>query len=262
MKDYILDRMRADAVRLLALGANEGKLQHQGLKGRLRELLIDNVLRPWLPPYTSCGTGMIIAAEDAVRAATQDDIIVFDSSLTPPVLASADHATDGVFLYNSVIARIEVKSTLSRNDIRDFVRSSREIAALKHSVQPGFNGELEGTLNLLFAYASDAKGDCNPNYQINRIIEVMKEQSCDPSSGVISMVCIAGHGFWKIGGTKERRYWKRLTMPKPEDGVVWFMACLSNSAYLAHAHRQGRDPSKGLEGGIGMYLPSPYEKVA
>jgi len=262
MDNYILDRLRADAAHLLALGENEAKLQHQGLKGRFRELLIDNLLTPWLPSDIACGTGMIIAAENVVRKSTQDDVIIFDKSLAPPILASANHAPEGVFLYNSVVARIEVKSSLTRAAIGDFILASREIAALKHSVQPGFSGHLDGVFNLLFAYSTDAKGKGDVNYHIKRIFEVMNEQGCDPLSGVVSMVCIPPHGFWKLGAVEGERCWERLVMPNPEDTIAWFVGCVSNSCYRAHALRQGRDPAAGLETGIGMYLLAPYEKVA
>ena len=120
MNEYLLSRLRADAAHILAQARNEEQLQHQGLKGRFRELLIDNLLAPWLPPYILCGTGMIIAAENQVRQNTQDDIIIYDRSLVPPILASPNHAPEGVFLYNSVMARIEVESTLTRADLSRF----------------------------------------------------------------------------------------------------------------------------------------------
>lgn len=262
MDSYILNRLRADAAHLLTLGENERELQHHGLKGRFRELLIDNLLAPWLPPYTSCGTGMIIAAENKLRQSTQDDIIVYDRSLVPPVLVSPNHAPEGVFLYNSVLARIEVKSTLTRSELGGFVKASVEIASLRHSVQPGFAGSLEGAFNLLFAYDSDAKGGGDVDYQLRRMIEVMREQGCDPLSGVVSMVCVPPYGFWKLGQSGGDRRWQRLTLNNPIDSVAWFVGCVSNSCYLAHARRQGRDPTKGLEGGIGMYLDHPFEPVA
>jgi hypothetical protein len=261
MDNYILNRLRVDAAHLLALADNESALQHQGLKGRFRELLIDNLLSPWLPPYIACGTGMIIAAENRFRESTQDDIIVYDRTLVPPVLVSANHAPEGVFLYNSVLARIEVKSTLTRADVVAFVKASIDIAALKHSVQLGFTRNLEGAFSLLFAYDSDAVGKGDVNFQLTRVIEVMREEGCDPASGVVSMVCIPPYGFWKLGLSEGQRCWQRLTSDKAVDTVVWFVACVSNSCYFAHARRQGRDPAAGLEGGIGMYLPHPFEVV-
>jgi hypothetical protein len=262
MDYYLLNRLRIDAAHVLAHATNEGELQHQGLKGRFRELLIDHLLTPWLPPYTFCGTGMIIAAENRIRQSTQDDIIIYDRSLVPPILASSNHAPEGVFLFNSVIARIEVKSRLTRADIVNFVNASKDIAKLKHSVQSGFSGSLEGVLNLLFAYQSDAEGKDDVDYQLKRVVEVMREQECDPLSGVVSVVCIPRFGLWKIGLTEQNdKCWQRLTLNNPNDNVVWFVGCISNSCFRTHALRQGRDPTKGLEGGIGMYLPHPFTIV-
>jgi hypothetical protein len=225
----------------------------------LREILIDNILGPWLPPYVACGTGTIIAAENVKRESTQEDVVIYDRSLMPSILASSRGGTEGVFLYNGVLARIEVKSRLTRADLVEFVRSSKEIAALKFSVRPEFVGQLQGAFNLLFAYNSDAKGEQDPDYQFRRLHEVMMELGEDPLGGLISMLCIPPYGFWKIGQHDGHRRWERLTSDDPRDRVVWFLGCISNSTYEQHALRQGRNPSEGIEGGIGFYLPSPFE---
>jgi hypothetical protein len=261
MDDYILKRLRVDAAHLLGRAEIESQLQHQGLKGRFRELLIDNLLIPWLPPYVLCGTGMVIAAQNMIRQFTQDDIIIYDRSLVPPVLASANHAPDGVFLYNSVLMRIEVKSKLTRDDLRGFITASLEISRLEHSLQAGCEGSFEGAYNTLFAYGADADGKGDADYHLKRLIEVMQEQSVDPLSGIVSMLCVASHGFWKPGLSDGKRCWQRLLENTPEDRLSWFVGCISNSCFQAHARRQGRDPALGLEGGIGMYLPHPFESV-
>jgi hypothetical protein len=137
-----------------------------------------------------------------------------------------------------------------------------EMATLLHSVQPGFDFTtvLDGAFNLLFAYGSDAEGKADPDYQLKRLIEVMREEHCDPLSGKVSMICVPPYGFWKIGLSDERKYcWQRIAPNNPIDCVAWFIGCISNATYLTHARRQGRDPTKGLEGGIGMYLPHPFE---
>lgn len=259
MDNYIVNRVRAAAKHTLELSEIETSLPHKGLRGRFRELLIDNILVPWLPPYTQCGTGMIIAAENLFRESTQDDIIIYDRSLVPPVLASSLHAPEGIFLYNSVLARVEVKSTLTRADIRAFVSSSLEIAKLKHSVQAGCDTPFTSTFNFLFAFASDAIGEGEPDYQLRRLIECMTELDCDPLSGIVSMLCIPSSGFWKIGEVGGKRAWLRLSLNTPADNLAWFIGCISNTCYLEHARKQGRDPNRGLEGGIGMYFPAPYE---
>jgi len=142
----------------------------QGLKGRFRELLINNMLMPWLPPYVLCGTGMVIAAENKIRQFTQDDIIVYDQSLVPPVLAAAaNHAPEGVFLYNSVLMRIEVKSTLTRDDIRSFVSPRWKSAICSTPCNLNARVRLDGAYNLLFAYRSDAEGKGDADFQLKRV---------------------------------------------------------------------------------------------
>lgn len=256
MKDYILTRLRIDAARALNMASNESRIQHPGLKGRLREILVANMLAPWLPPYVICGTGMIISAEAVQRQSTQDDIVIYDSSLVPPVLASRD-APEGVFLFNGVLARVEVKSILSRVEISKFVKASIEISKLKFAIQEGFTGGgLMGPLNMLFAYQSDATGSESQDYQIKRIVEVMKEEGAATGDGIVSVVCMPGYGLWKIARRADRSIgWHRLDSGDPADHLAWFVATVSSTCYQEHAKRQGRDPSLGIEGGIGTFIP-------
>src|SRR5438105_2400807 len=99
MNSYIRGRLRVDAQHLVALSKNENLVQHPGLRGRLRELLIDHLLTPWLPPDARCGTGTVVDMQDRARESTQDDVIVFDRSIVPSVLALTG-AQEGVFPLN------------------------------------------------------------------------------------------------------------------------------------------------------------------
>ena len=260
MNNYILDKLRADALHLIHLSANEEKVQHTGLRGRLRELLIDNILSPWLPPYVLSGTGTIIEAVNITRESTQDDIILFDKTLAPPVLG-ANNTKEGVFLFNSVLARVEVKSTVTRGFIKDFASSSLELSKLKFTVGQKFNANYFGAFNLFFAFKSDSDlENKNPDFELKRLVEVMKELGIDPLSGIVSMICIIGKGFWKIGikadGTT--RTWQRLNSAEPVDQIAWFVGVVSNSCFNSHMQRQGRNPDNSLESGIGMYLDHPF----
>jgi hypothetical protein len=259
MNDYLINRILAAAAHTLRRAELESRIQHLGLRGRFRELLVAELLEPWLPPYVACGSGMIIDTNDQKRQFTQDDIILFDRSLTPPILATESLSSEGVFLYNSVLARIEVKSKVTRADLTAFVRSSLEIASLRHGVQPGFAGPaMFGAFNMLVAFDADASGAGKPDYQLTRLIEVMQDNKCDPLSGVVSMLCVAPYGFWKIGTSTGTIAWERLDPSEPERNLAWFLGCVSNSCYLEHAKRQGRDPTQSLEGGVGMYFPHPF----
>ncbi|MFA7290329.1 MAG: DUF6602 domain-containing protein [Melioribacteraceae bacterium] len=263
MNNYILEKLRADSLHLIHLSKNEEKIQHKGLRGRLRELLIDNILTPWLPPYVLSGTGTIIEAENLKRESTQDDIILFDNTLAPPILGSSN-SKEGIFLYNSVLARVEVKSTVTREYIKDFCFTSLELSKLKFSIKNDFDKNYYGAFNLFFAYKSDADlENKNENFELKRLVEVMKELNIDPLSGIVSMICIPGKGFWKIGllPDKKTRTWQKLNSNEAADQITWFVGCVSNSCFDAHIQRQGRDSSQSLESGIGIYLDHPFTDI-
>lgn len=256
MDNYILEQLRAAAAHAIDLATKEDAIQHKGLRGRFREILIDNLLTPWLPPFCECGTGMIIEARNKNRQSTQDDVIVYDKSLAPAVLKSHD-APEGVFLYNSVLLRLEVKSTLSRVDVRDFVDASLEIAQMKVSVHPDCKKKFVGAYNVLVAYDSDSEGDTD--FELTRLKAVMTEKGVDVLSGIISAICVVGKGLWKLGSTDaEEPRWERLKSDDRYDHLALLVGICSNMSFIAHAERLGRDPTQTLESGIGAYLPSEY----
>jgi hypothetical protein len=254
MDNYILERLRADANHAMAIADQQKVLQHQGLKGRFRELVINNLLAPWLPPYCACGTGMIIqGGSNVVRESSQDDIIVYDCSLTPPVLASSQ-APEGIYLYNSVLIRMEVKSTVSLNAARDFARSSKELSQLLLTVEDGCpKGRFLGAINTFVAFATDLTND-DPDSELRRFIQAMEEEGVDPLSGIVSAICIVGRGYWKIGEESGQRVWHRLNSQIPADHLVWLVGVASNTCFKMHSIRIGGNPQLSLESGIGQYL--------
>ncbi len=259
MDNYILEQLRAAAAHAIDLARKEDAVPHGPLRGRFREILIDNLLTPWLPPFCQCGMGMIIEDRNKMRQSTQDDVIVYDGSLAPPILKSVG-APEGVFLYNSVLLRLEVKSTLSLAGVRDFVDASREIAQMNVTVQPGCVTKFDSAYNLLVAYASDSKGDTD--FELTRLKQVMTEKKMDCLSGTISAICVVGKGFWKLGSTDSgENTWKRLDSDDPRDHLAWLVGMCSSSSFDAHARRLGREPAQGVESGIGAYLPSPFIDV-
>jgi len=96
--------------------------------------------------------------------------------------------------------RIEVKSTLTRDDIRSFVVASLEVCDFAALRAPEWQEFVDEPINLLFAYRSDAEGKGDADFQLKRVTEVMREQGCDPLSGKVSMVLHSspyGSGNWE-----------------------------------------------------------------
>lgn len=258
VNEYLLQRLRADAAHLLLLAENEGKLKNPGVKGRFRELLIDNILSPWLPPDVHCGTGMIVGSNNERKEATQDDVVLYAKGICPPILVSKN-APEGIFLYNSVLARIEVKSCLNNTELTKFLRATKEIASLKLAVRDGCTNQFTGTLNFLFAYKSDLTP--GQDSELKRLISAMSKQSIEPLSGIVSMLCVPGRGFYKIGIEHGKRVWQKHLSDDPRDHIAWFVACLSNSCFEYLIQRQGRNSTNSLEVGVGFYLDHPFEAV-
>jgi len=253
--NYILERLRADAAHTIALAECEDAIQHPGLRGRLREILIANLLSPWLPPFCKCATGMIIETKNKPRKSTQDDILVVDQSLAPPILANVD-GPEGVFLFNSVLLRIEVKSKITRQGISDFIDASSEVAQMQFDKQPECKTQFIKPYSILAAFNSDSESD-DWDFEYKRFRKVLKEKDCPPAlNGFVSALCVVNKGFWFLKGFGERtRSWCRLDTESKVDRLVWMVCKASNTAYRAHVERQGRNPSQGLEGGIGNCIP-------
>ena len=265
MNTYLVERLRCDAGHILSRSEVESGVTHQGLKGRFRELLIDTMLVPWLPPYVSCGTGLIIGTGEADYVSGQEDIVLYDKSMAPPILASAN-APEGVFLSNSVLGRIEVKSRLDADGLRQFIESSMRIAKLRVISPKRF--EYANAFNMLYAFHSDqsAGTDNDKDKELLRLLRQMHELGVEPLSGHISGICIADRGFWMLSQSllpesKGMSVWTRLRIRTPSDPLVWFVACVSNNCFALHAERCGRDPAIGLDNGISYYLDWPFEHV-
>jgi hypothetical protein len=261
MNTYLRDRLRCDCAHVLARAKSEESISHQGLKGRFRELLIDALLAPWLPPFVACGTGLVVDGSNSSYMSGQEDIILYDRALSPPILASST-APEGVFLSNSALARIEVKSRIDANAAKDFVRSSLDVAKLRvvtHRSEVRFTG----TLNMLFAFSSDVPASPDKlDFELLRLVGALNSAGTDPLSRIVSTVCVANRGFWKINLQDGKRMWARLRTDDPLDYIVWFVACVSSSCFALHAARSGRSVEAGLEGRVGHYLDSPYDPVS
>jgi hypothetical protein len=96
-------------------------MQHNLTKGQLRELFVANILKPFLSSQFGVGTGIIVNQKG--EESQQTDIVIYDTRIIPPFIKEQNI---GVYPAESVIAAIEVKSRLTKNEVE-----SAEIAARK-----------------------------------------------------------------------------------------------------------------------------------
>lgn len=97
---------------IIAQAKSLGTLTNPTLIGELRELLIADLFKRFLIQDFGIGTGQIINQKEELSS--QIDIVIYDKRILPPFLQS-QHL--GLFPVEAVIAVIEVKSQLTKNDI-------------------------------------------------------------------------------------------------------------------------------------------------
>lgn len=255
---YIWSRLQADAAHAIALAECEEAIPHSGLRGRLREILIGNLLSPWLPPFCKCVTGMIIEASNKDRRNTQEDILVIDTTLAPPVLANPS-GPEGVFPFNSVLLRIEVKTTITSDGIKDFLKASLEVSKMNFTRAPDCHVNFVKPYNILVAFRTDLIGE-DTNTELDRLVKGLHEEGLSPLQGRVSALCVVNRGYWYLRGFEDnKRGWLRFTEADPqkarEQRLAAFLCHASNHAFRDHAIKQGLDPLKGLAAGVGFSVP-------
>jgi len=127
-------------LKVLQLIADQSKrelailMPHLGERGRIAEEIVHSVLQRILPKRFSLGTGVLISASG--EASSQTDIIILDNFHNSPLLSEF-----GVGLYpvETVYATIEVKSVLTKRELRNSlsaIRKMRKLGSKKHYVLP------------------------------------------------------------------------------------------------------------------------------
>lgn len=117
-----------DAIEKAIAAANSsGMLDHPVLKGRLREIVVEELVKPFLNPHIKAVTGTIVDVYG--NQSGQIDVILYDEQITPPILFTEG---EGVIPCHSVVATIEVKSTLTRDKLRSAVENARSVKLLKY----------------------------------------------------------------------------------------------------------------------------------
>ncbi|MCF5044160.1 hypothetical protein GIW79_27305 [Pseudomonas sp. PA-7-1E] len=114
MFDQIL---RARILELLNLFSATGALNHQGQKGGFREQFVKSLLGSLLPHQYGIGSGIVVDYKG--NQSPQVDLVIYDRRKMPPILERDGH---GVYPIDSVLRVLEVKSTIDKPSIDQFLR--------------------------------------------------------------------------------------------------------------------------------------------
>jgi hypothetical protein len=205
---------------------------------------VDGILEPWLPATVRCATGTVVSFQNSFRSKTQEDILLIDQSISPSVLIK-QHVQEGVYMRNSVLARIEVKSCLDSSGFDEFLTSCKEFHQLRLDLdEERFEAKKVALmeLNMLVAFKSPVQ-----KHTVFSWFSSIRD-------GSISAVCVLEHGFWKLNRNSDWDEYKCRTAINSVERLAAFVGLMSNTAFSQHMAAQGRDRLSSLESGVGYYF--------
>lgn len=166
------------------------KIEHRGLKGKAREIFVQQLFRSLVSDDFKFGSGVII--DQFGRQAKETDVILYCPEVMPA--RHADEAS-GIFPIEACIYTIEVKSVVTASEISDAIEKGKALAQLE-SVFFTAHGSLSSRpITVLFAFSSDAKSDADAEFK--RFLKLVDAAGND-RFGVpyVRVFCVVGKGYW------------------------------------------------------------------
>lgn len=228
MIELMLPRMAA--FRAQAEGLK--KIDHNWIKGRLREILLSQIIEPFLPPSVAALTGTIVSEDGRRREArNQDDIVLFSRERAPVLLELGEQC---VMPVGGVMMHVEVKSTLTAGDIRDAVAAACELSEMSSGTAPGA---------IIFGLTSDAE----KKSEAERLLDVLRDEKVVPRPGQatspIQCICVADRGLWTLSEANGRSGWWFVPIEE-ERHLLTLVSLVSNTMYREF----------GTSAGVGSHL--------
>ncbi len=164
---------------------------HPVVKGGIREILIRDLFRPLLPSNVGIGTGQIATVTGELSP--QQDVVIYNRRILPPVLFEE---TTGIFPIESVLATVEVKTTLTAGELRSAYDAAKTIQSysylsgneIQKSGQPNIHN-VKKAIATVFALGSDLAAEGKT--EIERFAELYTGD--DPP---VRAICVSGRGYW------------------------------------------------------------------
>jgi hypothetical protein len=185
----VIDLVRAKFANLKKFSEALSGVDHKVLRGRFREILIEELLASYLPSTVELLTGTILGANGEVRTArNEDDVVIFDNTWAPLLLRS--RGRDAIMPITGVRAHIEVKSNVTVDDIRGAIAAADELSRMAIKVAP---------IGLLFAFDTTIGTSHHiPDLLMKAVNDLGSVPIKNGSTCPIQGVCIMGRGSWYL----------------------------------------------------------------
>ena len=217
----------------------EDNITHDGLLGRFKEIFLNELLEPYLGPFMKACTGIVI--DSFGKQSKQIDIIIYDSEIIPPALLKKEA---GVIPVESVLATIEVKSTLKAGTLKDAVLNGISVKELNFHPSVIKTITLHNIPSYLFAFKSDLKG--KKKTEIERVVESIEKYGIgskgDPYCAPISGVCVASKTFIYFSAFKEnnpvKNMWYEFENVELYDEILKFILSIIDYCFIIKQERR------------------------
>lgn len=166
-------------------------LEHSGVKGAIREVLMADLFRPLLPADIGVATGILISAFDQHQSG-QQDIIIFNKRILPPILFEQGPAIVPV---ESALVCIEVKSKLTSTELQLAHESALTVRNLDmHSGARDANGQwIDVRASAVSSIVLALDTDLTPGGKTE--VQRYKEH-LGQNHPVLGGICVAGRSSW------------------------------------------------------------------
>ena len=140
---HLLTALRNAANRMAADFEDSKLFTHSGDKGEFRERVIEKFIRPFLPNCYGIGSGQIFSIDGS--ASRQVDIVLYDNVFSNVLFRDS---ANSLFPCESVYGTIEVKSTLSTEELENSIANIASVKRLQRDATNGLDVTPVSRVNL------------------------------------------------------------------------------------------------------------------
>lgn len=166
-------------------------LEHSGVKDAIREVLIADLFLPLFPADIGIATGILISAFDQ-RQSAQQDIIIFDKRILPPILFEQGPAIVPV---EAALICIEVKSKLTATELQKAHENALTVRDL--GVHSGHREENGNWVDNVSSMVSSILLSLDTDLTETGKSEVQRyKEQLGENHPALASICIVGRGLW------------------------------------------------------------------
>jgi len=155
------------------------------------------------------------------------DVIIYSAATLPPLLLDAGF---GVYPAEACIYAIEVKSTLTADQLRDAINKHRQLQQLRYlpstvnQIYQPVGNPSPPVIPALFAFASDLVPEGKS--------ELERYRELDPAADTrpaIPVLCVAGRGYWWYKPNEPAEKWINHLPTDDSEEVIDFLGGVANT---------------------------------